>query len=172
MGTKRPTTDPKLQNAGTPIPGSRLVRAARPLLPALAALLLWLPGCGGGGGGGNDQAAGGQTGGATEQTAQDTTGTQPANAAPTVEATLTEFTIQMPDTVRAGSTRFHVVNAGTMEHGFHVEGQGIDKALATSLMAGQMADLDVDLVPGTYRVYCPVGDHSQRGMTRNLIVVP
>ncbi|HEX6160112.1 MAG TPA: hypothetical protein VF111_08100 [Thermoanaerobaculia bacterium] len=34
---------------------------------------------------------------------------------------------------------------------------------------GQPAKLVVDLRAGTYKVYCPVADHEERGITRPLV---
>jgi uncharacterized cupredoxin-like copper-binding protein len=63
-----------------------------------------------------------------------------------------------------------VVNNGTHEHNFEVEGQGIERELERNLQPGESATLDVDLQPGTYTVYCPVADHRGRGMEVTLSV--
>jgi uncharacterized cupredoxin-like copper-binding protein len=87
-----------------------------------------------------------------------------------VEVKLTEFKIEMPTTVAAGPTTFSVTNTGGDVHSFEIEGNGIEKALATQLQAGQTKTLRVELKPGTYEVYCPVDGHKMLGMSRKLTV--
>ena len=100
-----------------------------------------------------------------------------SNPAPTVtaetgsvEVKLTEFKIEMPTTVAAGSTTFTVTNTGSDVHSFEIEGNGLEKALATQLQAGQTTTLQVTLKPGTYKVYCPVDGHKMIGMSLALTV--
>ena len=91
----------------------------------------------------------------------------PAAAAPqVVDVGLTEFAIAMPNALPAGPTRFSIHNNGTAPHSFVIEGQGIEKKLANNLQPGQSAFLNVDLAPGTYTIYCPVGEgaHRAKGM--------
>ncbi len=87
-----------------------------------------------------------------------------------VDVALTEFKIQMPTSVTAGLTTFKVTNTGSDVHSFEIEGNGIEKALAAKLEAGQTKMLQVDLKPGTYRVYCPVDGHKMIGMSLRLTV--
>ncbi len=88
-----------------------------------------------------------------------------------VKVTLADFTIGMPDSILVGRTTLEVTNSGKRKHSLVVEGNGTEQKLEKDLEPGQTATLDVDLRPGTYRVYCPVGDHDKkRGMTRPLIV--
>jgi len=82
---------------------------------------------------------------------------------PIVEVKLTEFSIAMPTTVPPGPVTFSVTNAGTMEHNFEVEGQGLEKKFETNLKPGETQSLRVDLPAGTYTIYCPVDDHKARG---------
>jgi len=91
-------------------------------------------------------------------------------SANTVEVTLKEFVIEMPKTLPPGPTVFNIRNTGTFQHNIEIAGQGIDKKLATNLNAGEEAALEVDLKPGEYHVYCPVGKHEERGMTLQLTV--
>lgn len=87
-----------------------------------------------------------------------------------VDVGLTEFTIDMPHELPAGSTTFRVTNAGTIPHNIEIEGQGIERELERNLSAGQGGTLTVELEPGTYEVYCPVADHAERGMRLELTV--
>jgi plastocyanin len=85
-----------------------------------------------------------------------------------VEVKLSEFTIEMPRTASPGEVTFSVTNAGTMEHNFEVEGEGIEKAFDTNLKPGETRNLQVNLPVGIYTVYCPVDDHKKRGMQLEL----
>ena len=87
-----------------------------------------------------------------------------------VEVKLTEFAIEMPSTVTPGKVTFSVTNAGTKEHNFEVEGEGIEKTFDTNLKPGETRNLQVDLPTGTYTVYCSVDDHKERGMQLKLRV--
>ena len=97
-------------------------------------------------------------------------GTPTGAAGCLVEVTETEFAIEMPDTLPAGPVTFRVTNAGTIEHNFEVEGQGIEEELPANLQPGESGTLEVDLEPGTYEVYCPVGNHEAQGMRVELTV--
>jgi uncharacterized cupredoxin-like copper-binding protein len=69
----------------------------------------------------------------------------------------------MPQTLQAGHISFNVQNAGKEQHGFEIEGNGIEQKTEV-LQRGNTASLDVDLKPGTYTVYCPVKGHRGKGM--------
>lgn len=72
--------------------------------------------------------------------------------------------------VAPGDIRFVVTNAADIVHGFEVEGHGMEEAIE-EIQPGTTDSLTVALeTPGEYRIYCPVGDHEQRGMTGRLIV--
>jgi uncharacterized cupredoxin-like copper-binding protein len=88
----------------------------------------------------------------------------------TVAVSLMEFAIDMPTELPAGQTTFEVTNDGTIEHNFEVEGQGIEEELPENLAPGASGTLTVDLAPGTYEVYCPVGNHADEGMRVELTV--
>ena len=94
----------------------------------------------------------------------------PDTAQGSVEVKLTEYKIEMPASVGAGVTTFKVTNAGEETHGFEIEGNGIEKALKPRLKKGGSSSLQVDLKPGTYKVYCPVHGHKTRGMSLDLAV--
>jgi uncharacterized cupredoxin-like copper-binding protein len=87
-----------------------------------------------------------------------------------VQVSLVEWAIQMPDRLPAGSITFAVTNAGARQHNFEIEGQGIDEVLAQNLQPGESDTLTVELAPGEYRVYCPVGNHAGQGMELTLTV--
>ncbi len=90
-----------------------------------------------------------------------------------VAATLSEWKVELSQvTIAAGTVRFAVTNAGSIPHGFAVEGRGIEKAIET-IQPGQSDTLTLSLKPGTYEVYCPVGQdsHKKLGMETHLKVV-
>ena len=91
----------------------------------------------------------------------------PALAAQDVQ--LIEYSIRMPDTLPAGRFSFSVQNAGKEDHGFEIEGNGIEQKTDV-LKRGDVASLDVELKPGTYTVYCPVKGHKEKGMKKTVVV--
>jgi hypothetical protein len=97
--------------------------------------------------------------------------TMPGDAPiPIIEVKLTEFAVEMPKAVPVGKMIFSVTNAGTMEHNFEVEGQGLEKKFSMNLKPGETRNLQMDLPAATYTVYCPVNDHRKRGMHQELTV--
>jgi plastocyanin len=90
-----------------------------------------------------------------------------------LSATLSEWTIRLSDeTVPAGPVTFSVTNTGSIPHALEVEGQGTERK--TSLIQpGASARLTLTLEPGTYEIYCPVGQdsHKKLGMDTHLKVV-
>jgi plastocyanin len=94
------------------------------------------------------------------------------NPAP-VSAKLSEWTIQLSETtVPAGPVTFTVTNGGSIPHAFEVEGQGTEQETPL-IQPGASATLTLTLEPGTYEIYCPVGENSHKklGMETHLKVV-
>ncbi|MFT4037355.1 MAG: hypothetical protein QM692_04180 [Thermomicrobiales bacterium] len=89
-----------------------------------------------------------------------------------VDVALSNFVIEMPETITAGPTRFAIANNGQAPHNFVIEGNGVSKRLANNLQPGQSGFLNIDLAPGTYTVFCPVGEgaHREQGMELTLTV--
>lgn len=88
-----------------------------------------------------------------------------ANAAATIDVSLGEYRLQPPDArlARAGVIAFVATNDGQTRHALAVEGSAGEAASAT-LRPGERATIAVRLPPGTYKWFCPVADHEQRGM--------
>jgi plastocyanin len=74
--------------------------------------------------------------------------------------------------VAAGTVRFIVTNDGSIPHAFEVEGAGIERETGT-IQPGASDTLTLTLKPGTYEVYCPVGEdsHKKLGMESHIRVV-
>jgi hypothetical protein len=94
----------------------------------------------------------------------------PGIAQPETNVQLTEYSINMPDTLPAGPARLRIVNAGKENHNFVVEGNGISTKLPNDLTRGDTASLDLNLKAGTYTVWCPVDGHRGKGMQRTITV--
>ncbi len=101
----------------------------------------------------------------------------PAHRAPgnpaAVSAKLSEWKVELSQgTITAGTTTFTVTNAGNIPHALEVEGQGIERETEV-IQPGSSATLTLTLKPGTYEVYCPVGEdsHKKLGMETHLRVV-
>ena len=82
----------------------------------------------------------------------------------------TEFALDPADpSTGAGAVSFDVSNDGSIPHNLEVEGNGIEEVTDT-IEPGSSATLDVDLEPGTYKIYCSIGDHEEQGMVGELTV--
>ena len=90
-----------------------------------------------------------------------------------IDVRLSEWTIRLSETtVPAGTVSFTVTNGGSIPHAFEIEGHGTERQ--TSLIQpGASATLALSLEPGTYEIYCPVGQdsHKKLGMETHLKVV-
>lgn len=98
---------------------------------------------------------------------------RPAPAAPAqVSVRLSEWKVELSQrTIAAGTVRFAITNAGSIPHGFEVEGGGLEKETAV-IQPGASDTLTLTLKPGAYEVYCPVGEdsHKKLGMEAHLTV--
>ena len=128
--------------------------------------------------GDDDDDDGGETTAAqtTEETTTDTTTDEAAGGGgggggETVDVSLVDFAIEPAnETVNAGSVTFAVSNDGQALHNLEIEGNGVEEVLPADLSGGESGDLTVDLQPGTYEWYCPVGNHAAMGMEGELTV--
>jgi plastocyanin len=95
-----------------------------------------------------------------------------SDAASQVSVRLSEWKVELSRrTIAAGTVTFAITNSGSIPHGFEVEGGGIEKEIET-IQPGASDTLTLTLKPGTYEVYCPVGEdsHKKLGMDTHLQV--
>jgi plastocyanin len=72
-------------------------------------------------------------------------------------------------TAKAGKVTVDFSNKSQVPHGVVIEGNGVKES--TKVVTGADAPaITVDLEPGTYTYYCPVGDHRDEGMEGKLTV--
>lgn len=88
---------------------------------------------------------------------------------PRIEATEFEFTPAQV-TVERGEHEFQIVNRGEVEHALEIHTPG-GEVETDRVAPGESATVTADLSEaGTYEMYCPVGDHRQRGMEGSVTV--
>jgi len=95
-----------------------------------------------------------------------------ATASP-VAVRLSEWKLELSQlTVPTGEIEITVKNGGTMPHALEIEGQGIEKELEP-ISAGATSKLRLNLPPGSYELYCPIGDgaHEKMGMIAHIEVI-
>src|SRR2546425_2480829 len=99
---------------------------------------------------------------------------QPTHRAPgAVSAKLSEWKVELSEaTIAAGPVTFTIRHAGSMPEGFQGKGGGTQQEKKVP-QPGPTATLTLTLKPGTYEVYCPVGEdsHKKLGMETHLKVV-
>lgn len=152
------------------------MRLRRALLTCcLLAIALGAGSCGGDDREGSVEQSGGSTTGETATTGTTATRTTPAPsgaASATVKVRETEYKIdpENPRLAKAGVVDFEVRNTGKVPHALEIEGPG-GEVKTDTIAPGRRVTLKADLSrPGTYKWYCPVGDHEDRGMTGKVSV--
>lgn len=125
---------------------------------ALVAAGVLLTGCGGGDDAGDSAASPA----ASSPTAQGTR----------VDAELTEFAITLgQETFAPGTYTFVAKELGEAPHALSIEGPGVETVSTDVLQPGDAAaSVTVDLQPGTYTLWCPVGSHRDQGMETSITV--
>ena len=139
--------------------------SAKTLCALTAVLALGLAGCGDD----DEETATTTTGAATQE--QPSPPEEPPSE--TVRITETEFAIAPADVnvPKAGVVEFKVENAGGVPHALEVESDELEEE-TDEIAPGERATLTIDLPTGTYELYCPIGDHEDRGMVATLTVGP
>jgi plastocyanin len=70
----------------------------------------------------------------------------------------------------AGTVTFKAVNDGGTDHALEIEGNGGGDQRTDTIGAGESATVTLDLKPGTYTMYCPIGGHRALGMEGTITV--
>jgi plastocyanin len=85
-----------------------------------------------------------------------------------VRVKLTDYHIAcQPEKAVAGPVIFYVSNDGPSPHALAIDGM---KDRTPNLKAGEKTKLKVELEPGTYTLYCPIGAHRILGMKTRFVV--
>ncbi|MCA1679857.1 MAG: hypothetical protein LC777_13345 [Actinobacteria bacterium] len=88
-----------------------------------------------------------------------------ARAVASAEVSLVDYALDVPDprVPAAGVIAFAATNDGLVRHALAVDGPS--GTIRTPVLAlGERRVFTVVLPPGTYKWYCPLADHEQRGM--------
>jgi len=92
---------------------------------------------------------------------------------PMLTARLADFRIRASTTeLDVGTYTVNVTNDATDPHALQISGPGLANERTPALPPGQTAALTVTLQPGSYELFCPVGDHRGRGMDLTVTVGP
>jgi plastocyanin len=75
---------------------------------------------------------------------------------------------QATATAKAGTVTVKFDNPSSVPHAVEIEGNGVEKA--GDVVTSSDTSFSVDLKPGEYTYYCPVGDHRDAGMEGKLTV--
>ena len=91
--------------------------------------------------------------------------TTDVRTAATAEVSLVEYALDVrdPRVAKAGLIAFAATNDGLVLHALAVDGPA-GTARTPALRLGERGVFTVRLPPGTYKWYCPIADHEQRGM--------
>jgi uncharacterized cupredoxin-like copper-binding protein len=137
------------------------MKPARLAIVALAAGALALGGCGDDD---NEESSGATA--TTEEPAGTGTATAAKAGGEVVKLSATDFAFTPSDPAvnKTGTVTFEVTNDGQAPHALEVEGPE-GEAETETIQPGDSATLEVSLSkPGSYEMFCPVGNHEQMGM--------
>lgn len=92
----------------------------------------------------------------------------------TIDVTLVDYEIDMPETAPSGIVAFALDNEGDLPHGIAIEEVSGDNGELLGAMTAEPGDteqVELELQPGDYVVFCPVGNHREdHGMETELTV--
>lgn len=149
-------------------------RTARGLgLTILAVAAAGLAACGGDSGSSSGSAGGGYGGGQAKPktTAPASTSAGGASVALAADESSGLAFDKKAATAKAGRVTLTLTNpsGNSAPHAIAIEGQGVDKDGQTA-SPGSTSSVSLDLKPGKYTFYCPVGGHRAAGMEGTLTV--
>lgn len=88
-----------------------------------------------------------------------------------VTVTMVDFQLELSETSFApGEYTFVAEQAGEEPHALTIEGPGVSDTTPEISPGGGSEELTVTLEPGTYQLWCPVGDHREDGMETTIEV--
>jgi uncharacterized cupredoxin-like copper-binding protein len=130
---------------------------ARAISVATVAAALTVAGCG------EQRDAGGTV--RTSPTPVDAPAATTAGADATMQVSLVDYRLvpANPRLARPGKISFVATNDGQTRHALRVDGPA-GEVSSVALQPGERATVTVRLPAGTYKWYCPLGDHERRGM--------
>lgn len=139
------------------------IRPLLVVLMALAALGLFVAGCGG------DDDEDTTTAPTTTEAATGATGEQGGGggAAGATSVGMTEYEFDPSDLSVSQGDSLEVSNDGQLPHNLTVEGEDV---ATDDVDPGSSEELTVDLAPGNYDFLCTIGDHAAQGMTGTITV--
>ncbi len=116
----------------------------------------------------------GEERGQATRTVPERVGTVPTTdprAVAIAEVSLVDYAlaVDQPRVGRAGIISFEATNDGLVRHALAVDAPA-GRVRTGALRPGERTAFAVRLPPGTYKWYCPIGDHEQRGMVGRLRV--
>jgi plastocyanin len=136
---------------------------------------LTLAACGGGddNGGSSSEATATATETATptETATEDTGGTSSGGGESLALAAPADGSLKFDKTTldaKAGKVTIDFDNPSSVPHAVEIEGNGVEEE--TKTITKGKASVTVDLKPGSYEFYCPVGNHREAGMEGKLTV--
>jgi plastocyanin len=141
------------------------------LIVGLLVAALTLAACGGGD---DEGSAGGAEATATETAAPTETATEESGGGGggTLQlAAPADGSLKFDKTeldAKAGKVTIDFDNPSSVPHAVEIEGNGVEEE--TETVTKDKASVTVDLKPGTYEFYCPVGNHRAEGMEGKLTV--
>jgi plastocyanin len=97
--------------------------------------------------------------------------TSPAQQGSVINVTVNEFSFVMAKRdLTAGTYTFILDNVGREPHAMALKGPGLGTQQSEVVDGGKKTEWTIILQPGTYEVWCPVGNHRAQGMETTLTV--
>jgi hypothetical protein len=133
------------------------------LMAALVLALAFVTGCGDD----DDDDESASTGTTTTEEAPAPSG----ESVGTIDVSLTDYKVDFPSGAisELGVHTLNVTNDGKVTHALEAEGPN-GEVETEEIAPGDSAELEVDFQDGDYELYCPIGDHEDRGMKTSVLV--
>jgi len=143
----------------------------RMLTPIAFAVLLAVAGCGGEGGTAGEPASPSPTATTAASPSPTETSPSPTDTGTVVTVEMTDFRLTLSQSsFTPGTYTFVAEEKGQAPHALAIRGPGVEAATPVVQPGGASQRLTVTLQSGEYQMWCPVGNHQQRGMELTLTV--